>query len=277
MSSIFTGQSFHIAFIQRDTHLRHLQILTQHAFCLNWSCCNNVARMSVMREQHSSGANASLTSWMNEWMNKFISCLHHQPIRMTQQVGWSCCHSIQYVSDARGRRNMQFEWWAVGECYKNKNSIVILNAILFLFFFIFFWQFIAANDKLWFWLEVNSVVDFFTVPPVFVSVYLNRSWLGKSVYLFQPFLSTPICHSLFQKSILSQLTALSLLAFIFSIFCIFFLRSTILPLHYFHFFLFFSHLSSHVIPPFITPDLSLSLSLCLPVPPLSPHYWECVS
>lgn len=42
-----------------------------------------------------------------------------------------------------------------------------------------FFQFIAANDKLWFWLEVNSVVDFFTVPPVFVSVYLNRSWLGK--------------------------------------------------------------------------------------------------
>lgn len=41
-------------------------------------------------------------------------------------------------------------------------------------------QFIAANDKLWFWLEVNSVVDFFTVPPVFVSVYLNRSWLGKN-------------------------------------------------------------------------------------------------
>ena len=40
-------------------------------------------------------------------------------------------------------------------------------------------QFIAANDKLWFWLEVNSVVDFFTVPPVFVSVYLNRSWLGE--------------------------------------------------------------------------------------------------
>ena len=44
-------------------------------------------------------------------------------------------------------------------------------------------QFIAANDKLWFWLEVNSVVDFFTVPPVFVSVYLNRSWLGKSISL----------------------------------------------------------------------------------------------
>ena len=30
-----------------------------------------------------------------------------------------------------------------------------------------------------FWLEINSIVDFFTVPPVFVSVYLNRAWLGK--------------------------------------------------------------------------------------------------
>ncbi|CAG5905373.1 unnamed protein product [Menidia menidia] len=48
------------------------------------------------------------------------------------------------------------------------------------FFLLYFGlRFIAANDKLWFWLEVNSVVDFFTVPPVFVSVYLNRSWLGK--------------------------------------------------------------------------------------------------
>jgi len=40
-------------------------------------------------------------------------------------------------------------------------------------------QFIAANDKLLFWLEINSIVDFFTVPPVFVSVYLNRTWLGR--------------------------------------------------------------------------------------------------
>jgi len=48
-----------------------------------------------------------------------------------------------------------------------------------IFFLLYFGlRFIAANDKLWFWLEVNSIVDFFTVPPVFVSVYLNRTWLG---------------------------------------------------------------------------------------------------
>ncbi|KAF7247165.1 Calcium-activated potassium channel subunit alpha-1 [Varanus komodoensis] len=58
------------------------------------------------------------------------------------------------------------------------------------FFLLYFGlRFIAANDKLWFWLEVNSVVDFFTVPPVFVSVYLNRSWLdviNVTVFLFRP-------------------------------------------------------------------------------------------
>uniref|UniRef100_UPI00358DF9FE calcium-activated potassium channel subunit alpha-1-like isoform X3 n=1 Tax=Myxine glutinosa TaxID=7769 RepID=UPI00358DF9FE len=50
-----------------------------------------------------------------------------------------------------------------------------LNVFFLLYFGL---RFIAASDKLWFWLEVNSIVDFFTVPPVFVSVYLSRSWLG---------------------------------------------------------------------------------------------------
>ena len=48
--------------------------------------------------------------------------------------------------------------------------------IFFLMYFTL--RFIAANDKLWFWLELNSIVDFFTIPPVFMSVYLNRTWLG---------------------------------------------------------------------------------------------------
>lgn len=81
-----------------------------------------------------------------------------------------------------------FKWWAIAgwRCFC-KTFKVVLNAIP-----ISFSQFIAANDKLWFWLEVNSVVDFFTVPPVFVSVYLNRSWLGKSGYLFQVFPSVSL-------------------------------------------------------------------------------------
>lgn len=40
-------------------------------------------------------------------------------------------------------------------------------------------QFIAASDKLWFMLEMYSFVDYFTIPPSFVSIYLQRTWIGK--------------------------------------------------------------------------------------------------
>ncbi|XP_072702079.1 potassium channel subfamily U member 1 [Ciconia boyciana] len=47
------------------------------------------------------------------------------------------------------------------------------------FFLLYFGlRFVAADDKLRFWLELNSLVDFFTIPPVFVSYYLKRNWLG---------------------------------------------------------------------------------------------------
>jgi hypothetical protein len=41
-------------------------------------------------------------------------------------------------------------------------------------------QFIAASDKFWFMLELYSFVDYFTIPPSFVSIYLDRTWIGKS-------------------------------------------------------------------------------------------------
>ena len=41
-----------------------------------------------------------------------------------------------------------------------------------------FLQFIAASDKFWFMLELFSFVDYFTIPPSFVSIYLNRNWIG---------------------------------------------------------------------------------------------------
>lgn len=45
-------------------------------------------------------------------------------------------------------------------------------------FFVRFSQFIAASDKLWFMLEMYSFVDYFTIPPSFVSIYLDRTWIG---------------------------------------------------------------------------------------------------
>ena len=43
-------------------------------------------------------------------------------------------------------------------------------------------QFIAASEKLSFLVELFSLVDYFTIPPSFVAIYLNRNWLGRYCY-----------------------------------------------------------------------------------------------
>ncbi|XP_063781512.1 potassium channel subfamily U member 1 isoform X2 [Pseudophryne corroboree] len=59
-------------------------------------------------------------------------------------------------------------------------SIVLMIDLGFNTFFVFYFvlRFIAADDKLKFWLELTSIVDFFTITPVFISVYLRKNWLG---------------------------------------------------------------------------------------------------
>lgn len=52
---------------------------------------------------------------------------------------------------------------------------LVFNVFFMVYFFI---RFIAAQDKLWFWLDIFSIVDYFTIPPMFVSIYLNRNWIG---------------------------------------------------------------------------------------------------
>ncbi|XP_074708134.1 potassium channel subfamily U member 1 [Strix uralensis] len=59
------------------------------------------------------------------------------------------------------------------------DSILYVDKALNVFFVLYFGlRFVAADDKLRFWLQLNSLVDFFTIPPVFVSYYLKRNWLG---------------------------------------------------------------------------------------------------
>ena len=47
-----------------------------------------------------------------------------------------------------------------------------------LFMAYFFMRFLAANDKLVFMFQLYSLVDFFTIPPSFVSLVLGRVWIG---------------------------------------------------------------------------------------------------
>nr|XP_009675994.1 PREDICTED: potassium channel subfamily U member 1 [Struthio camelus australis] len=59
------------------------------------------------------------------------------------------------------------------------DSILFTDTGFNAFFLLYFGlRLVAADDKLRFWLELNSLVDFFTIPPVFVSYYLKKNWLG---------------------------------------------------------------------------------------------------
>ncbi|CAG2105582.1 unnamed protein product, partial [Medioppia subpectinata] len=69
---------------------------------------------------------------------------------------------------------------SVEKCQKwNDNATQQVDLALNIFFMVYFFiRFIAASDKLWFMLELYSFVDYFTIPPSFVSIYLDRTWIG---------------------------------------------------------------------------------------------------
>jgi len=61
----------------------------------------------------------------------------------------------------------------------NQNLTQQIDLAFNIFFMVYFFiRFIAASDKLWFMLELYSFVDYFTIPPSFVSIYLDRTWIG---------------------------------------------------------------------------------------------------
>eukprot|EP00095_Tigriopus_kingsejongensis_P012668 maker-scaffold22_size673200-snap-gene-1.19 protein:Tk12668 transcript:maker-scaffold22_size673200-snap-gene-1.19-mRNA-1 annotation:"calcium-activated potassium channel" len=62
--------------------------------------------------------------------------------------------------------------------WKNAFTLQIDFALSIVFIFYFIIRFIAADDKVLFMLSMESLVDFFTIPPVFLSVYYDRAWLG---------------------------------------------------------------------------------------------------
>uniref|UniRef100_G3TM81 Potassium channel subfamily U member 1 n=1 Tax=Loxodonta africana TaxID=9785 RepID=G3TM81_LOXAF len=67
----------------------------------------------------------------------------------------------------------------VGSCSSYEDKTIPID-LLFNGFFSFYFglRFLAADDKIKFWLEMNSIVDIFTIPPTFISYYLKSNWLG---------------------------------------------------------------------------------------------------
>ncbi|XP_006896713.1 PREDICTED: potassium channel subfamily U member 1 [Elephantulus edwardii] len=67
----------------------------------------------------------------------------------------------------------------VGSCSSYEDETIPIDLLFNAFFsFYFGLRFVAADDKVKFWLEMNSIVDIFTIPPTFISYYLKSNWLG---------------------------------------------------------------------------------------------------
>ncbi|KAM5312340.1 potassium channel subfamily U member 1 [Glossophaga mutica] len=67
----------------------------------------------------------------------------------------------------------------VGSCSSYQDKTIPIDLTFNAFFtFYFGLRFLAADDKIRFWLEMNSIVDIFTIPPTFISYYLKSNWLG---------------------------------------------------------------------------------------------------
>ncbi|XP_031572866.1 calcium-activated potassium channel subunit alpha-1-like [Actinia tenebrosa] len=100
--------------------------------------------------------------------------------------------------------------YAVEASYPVEHCLDLNDQILWLFeiglntFFIlhFLLRFLAANDKLLFWCDPLSLVDFFTIPQVFVSIIIRQNWIGKSILRsFLTFCSGYMTHSLMAQQI----------------------------------------------------------------------------
>ncbi|XP_059098255.1 calcium-activated potassium channel slowpoke-like isoform X2 [Tigriopus californicus] len=72
------------------------------------------------------------------------------------------------------------EFLDLERCVNWKDAITLqidfALSIVFIFYFII--RFIATDDKVMFMISLESLVDFFTIPPVYLSVYYDRAWLG---------------------------------------------------------------------------------------------------
>ncbi|XP_067139806.1 calcium-activated potassium channel slowpoke-like isoform X3 [Centruroides vittatus] len=79
---------------------------------------------------------------------------------------------IIYMIDAS---RDQVEMCQVWSANTTQQIDLALNIFFMVYFFI---RFIAASDKLWFMLDLHSFVDYFTIPPSFVSIYMDRTWIG---------------------------------------------------------------------------------------------------
>ncbi|CAD5125529.1 DgyrCDS13736 [Dimorphilus gyrociliatus] len=138
--------------------------------------CSRWSRRRKERNENTGQVEAVSFMTKLKWMaERWIS---GQTVTGRILVSLSCVLSIGsliiYLIDASrfGKKVEQCKSWTESPA----QQIDFVFNVFFTFYFII--RFTAANDKLIFWLEMHSIVDYFTILPAYMAIYLGRQWLG---------------------------------------------------------------------------------------------------
>ncbi|KRY30690.1 Calcium-activated potassium channel slo-1 [Trichinella spiralis] len=151
-----------------------------HDSCQSTANVDEKLTLSVVAssQQQQSTTNESHVGWMTEakdWAGELISGQSTTGrILVVLVFVLSIASLIIYFYDA-SNPHFQVETCIPLSQSPSQQIDLAFNIFFLIYFFI---RFIAATDKVWFLLEVYSFVDYFTIPPSFVAIYLERNWLG---------------------------------------------------------------------------------------------------
>ncbi|XP_036454958.1 calcium-activated potassium channel subunit alpha-1-like [Colossoma macropomum] len=69
--------------------------------------------------------------------------------------------------------------YPVEYCMQDYSTVFMVDVVFNLFYVVNFGlRFIAAQDELLVWVELKSLIDFFTITPSIISLFTRRAWLG---------------------------------------------------------------------------------------------------
>ncbi|XP_037081752.1 calcium-activated potassium channel slowpoke-like isoform X1 [Pollicipes pollicipes] len=150
----------------------------------SWLCCSGEARPEYSQSAREPRPPAlppgqkpqfegSFVSEAKDWAGELMSGQTTTGRIMVVLVFFlSIASLVIYFIDASNQGVEQCIRWS-------SNPTQQIDLAFNIFFMVYFFiRFIAAGDKLWFMLEMYSFVDYSTIPPSFVAIYLNRTWIG---------------------------------------------------------------------------------------------------
>nr|XP_006625608.1 PREDICTED: calcium-activated potassium channel subunit alpha-1-like [Lepisosteus oculatus] len=136
-----------------------------------WRACHRAFRVQQQPLYHRKGPQEELRGAVKEWAIALLSAQTRTGrVLMVLVFLFNIGSLITYFILSQE---------LVESCQLSYDPVFLIDMGFNIFYLLYFGlRLVAAQDLLRFWVEVNSVVDFFTVPTSFIYLYTQRNWLG---------------------------------------------------------------------------------------------------